>query len=120
MNIRKIAKNIVSLYYGKENLDMDKVMLLDHMPKGSEEKDAGKIVNLSARVSTLIIQAVKMSGLDLDSNMAFIGEYLTSDEYDSVKAFLKWCIDKNKRFGHGNIKQVWKEFKKDMDDYFKY
>jgi len=43
-DLKKIAKNIVSLYYGKENLNMDKVMLLDHLPKYSDtEEDINNI-----------------------------------------------------------------------------
>ena len=105
MEIRKIARDVVSLYYGKENLDMDKVMLLDHIPKESDS-----IPKLSERISTLILQAVRMSGLEPDANMSFIGEELTNEEYDNVKAFLNWLNDNDKMFGKSNIKELWKEF----------
>ncbi len=42
--------------------------------------------------------------------MNFIGEYLTTRQYDKIEKFLQWVHDNDKKFGSANYKAVYAEY----------
>ena len=66
---------------------------------------------LSEKVSTMIIQGVKMCGITNDAYL-YIEEHLTMTEAEDVSNFLGWCEANGKVFGSGNIQSVWSEWRK--------
>jgi len=68
-----------------------------------------KFPRLSERLIDLLIDGVKTMGLNEDA-YGYIEERLYVDEAEAVENFFKWLVANNKTFGHGNIKQIWKEW----------
>ena len=65
---------------------------------------------LSDKLRTLILMGCKQGG-SFKPEEALIGveESMTASEHNLATAFLRWVVDNNKKFGHGNIDQVWAE-----------
>ena len=71
-----------------------------------------KMNRLGDRNYTLISGGAKVFGsLDPDEIMDYFYEELYVHEADEIYAFLKWCHENNKPFGHGNYEQRFAEFK---------
>ena len=60
----------------------------------------------------LILQGVKQAGsYDPDEALVEVEENMTSPEYAKVYAFLTWVCVNKKKFGHGNIDDVFEEWR---------
>jgi hypothetical protein len=60
----------------------------------------------------LIAQACKACGTyDPDVIMGMFEEHLTLGEASLIRAFLGWCHDMGKTFGHGNYEERWAEWR---------
>lgn len=44
--------------------------------------------------------------------MPYIEENLTLPQYKKLTKFLEWCCDKQRKFGHGNIDQLFTDYAK--------
>lgn len=75
-------------------------------------KDLSGMVELGDRNYTLISRGAKMEGT-LDPNEIFYAfeESLYMHEAEEIYAFLQWCHDNDKQFGHGNYEERFAEFK---------
>ncbi len=68
---------------------------------------------LGERNYALITRGVKCEGsYDPDKIFYMFEEDLFTDEYEEIEAFLRWCHEKKKYFGHGNYEERFAEFKK--------
>jgi hypothetical protein len=70
-------------------------------------------MKLSKRLQSLLIEAVKQEGsYDPEEALPYVEEQMTADEYKTAVAFLTWVNKNGKKFGHGNIQEVFAEFRK--------
>jgi len=59
----------------------------------------------------LVLKAVKQTGsYDPKETMPALIEDLTFESYDLVKGFLVWVNKNDKRFGYGNVVEVYFEY----------
>ena len=66
---------------------------------------------LSKRLYGLIEMGVKMTGTyDPDVTLGAFEEQLTFPEAKEIGAFLRWCHENGKAFGHGNYQERFAEF----------
>jgi hypothetical protein len=67
-------------------------------------------MTLTKKLEALLKHGVKMSGgYEPEKVMSYIEEQLTGIESDTALAFLNWCRDNHKMFGH-NLPEVFQEF----------
>ena len=67
---------------------------------------------LGDRNYALISSGVKMTGtFDPDETFPAFIEQLYESEIDEIYAFMSWCHDSGKTFGHGNYEERFTEFK---------
>ena len=68
-------------------------------------------MKLNRTLSTLLLQAVKMSGsYNPDQTLHFVEEQLTLAEVKEARAFLTWVHANSRFFGHGNLPAVWNDW----------
>jgi hypothetical protein len=67
---------------------------------------------LNDKVKTLLLNACKTCGANVNHIMSYIEENLTIEEYRDAKAFLTWSFTNKKFFGHGNFKERYAQFKR--------
>lgn len=76
------------------------------------EQDGGPMSRLSQRNYELLTRGMKTCGGNMDI-YHFIQESLYIGEAQIIYAFVKWMVDNDQFFGHGNYQQVYAEFYKE-------
>lgn len=70
-------------------------------------------IKLGRHLYQHIERGAKTTGThDPDVAMGIYEEQLTIAEYKMVEAFLRWCHENGKTFGHGNYEQRFAEWQK--------
>jgi len=110
MGIKEVCESVAG-YSRKKLAELEEIARAEHKKALAVvfEKVNKKSV-LSEREWALVSSALRMSGLDPESNMAYIGEQLTEDEYEKIEKFLKWMKKNGKAVGSANYKKVFAEF----------
>ena len=68
-------------------------------------------MKLSDRLHLLLLQAVKMAGsFDPNQNLHYVEEQMTGEEALLAQGFLQWVTDNKRAFGHGTIRDVWRDW----------
>ena len=71
--------------------------------------------SFGSHLYSVVSRACKACGTyDPEELMPYFEEEVTNEEYDKSYAFLKWCYDENKPFGHSNYEEVYAEFRNSL------
>ncbi len=64
---------------------------------------------LTDKIRTMMSMGRKATGNKQDA-LHYIEEYMTGEEYTTIKAFFDWTDRNDRSFGHGNVDRVWKDW----------
>jgi hypothetical protein len=69
--------------------------------------------SMNPKLRTLILMGVEDNG-SYKPEVALVGveEQMTPGEYKLASEFLNWCIENDKRFGHGSFGSKFREFQR--------
>jgi hypothetical protein len=68
-------------------------------------------MKLSDRLHLLLLQAVKAAGsFDPNQSLHYVEEQMALEEAQLAKAFLQWVTDNKRQFGHGTVRDVWRDW----------